>query len=183
MSHNNSSRFLTLAGALVLTAVMVFTGCSKSPLEPVVDNSLEPSQPQLLTRSASAIAAIGSPVPMSAEQWVVAADGGRLALYDVVLEVPPGALETDTLYTIDIPDINVFYNEFGTDGLVFDIPVTVTMSYRGADLSGVDESSIRIGWWDESSGAWVDMDCTLDAATQTVTGKLQHFSAYALVSD
>jgi hypothetical protein len=57
------------------------------------------------------------------------------------------------------------------------------MSYRGADLSGVDESSIRIGWWNEDDQQWVDMVCSLDRVNQTVTGQLNHFSAYALVSD
>lgn len=183
MSNSKPSSVMTLAGALLVVAVMVFTGCSKSPVDSVLSTVDEPSQPQLLGRTSAAMADLGVATSMHAEQWVSGADGGQIQLYDVILDIPAGALKTDTLYSIDIPDPNVFFNEFGTDGLVFDIPVTVTMSYRDADLSGVDESTIRIGWWDESAGEWVDMDCQIDFVNQTVTGKLYHFSAYALVSD
>ncbi len=175
-----TNRIFVLAVAVLLTAGLSFTGCSQSPVEP----NLEPTEPQVLSRSAAFTSmAQMSPVPLYTEAVISAKDGGRLALFDVVLDVPPGALDVDTTYSIDIPDINVFYNEFGTDGLVFNVPVTVTMSYRDADLSGVDESSIRIGWWNNDNETWVDMDCTIDRVSQTVTGKLYHFSAYALVSD
>jgi len=165
-----------------LFAVLLLVGCSQSPLEST--QASEPTQPHLLSRStAFGVGASLSPTPYHIDARIDAATGGRLELVDVILEIPAGALDVDTLYSIDIPDLSVFYNEFGTDGLVFNVPVTVTMSYRGADLSGVDESTIRIGWWDEDGQKWVDMVCTLDKVNQTVTGQLHHFSAYALVSD
>ena len=77
----------------------------------------------------------------------------------------------------------MFFNEFGTHGLVFPKPVKVTMSYRDADLSGVNESTIRIVWYDERDGLFKDIDCTVDPVAKTVTGYLNHFSAYGLVSD
>jgi hypothetical protein len=176
----NSSRIFVMTASLLMLAGLMFTGCSQSPVEP----NVEPSQPQVLSRSAAFTSqALANPIPLYTEAVVSAKTGGQLTLFDVVLDVPPGAFPVDTTYSINIPDINVFYNEFGTDGLVFDVPVTVTMSYRNADLSGVDESTIRIGWWDESNRKWVDMKCTVDRENQTVTGQLYHFSAYALVSD
>lgn len=171
---------ISVAGLLLLVAGMLFTGCSKSPLAPIE----EASQPQVLGRSAAFVSGAAlSPIPLYTEAVISSENGGQLLLHDVVLTIPPKAVPVDTLFSIGIPDINVFFNEFGTSGLVFDVPVTVTMSYRGADLSGVDESTIRIGWWDEDNGTWIDMECVLDPVNQTVTGKLQHFSAYALVSD
>jgi hypothetical protein len=171
---------ISVAGILVLAIGMLFAGCSKSPVQPVA----ETSQPQVLGRSVAFDSdASGSPIPLYAEAVISGDQGGQLALFDVVLDIPPGALPVDTLYSIEIPDINVFCNKFGTEGLVFDAPLTVTMSYRGADLSNINQSTIRIGWWDEDNGEWVDMECELDQANQTVTGKLHHFSAYALVSD
>lgn len=182
MSNRNRTSIKYSALMATLFAVLLLVGCSQSPLEPT--QSAEPAQPHVLSRSMSfGPGATLSPGAYHADAVIPGATGGRLELVDVILDVPAGALDNDTTYSIDIPDINVFYNEFGTDGLVFNVPVTVTMSYRGADLSGVDESSIRIGWWDEDNLKWTDMVCTVDKVNQTVTGQLHHFSAYALVSD
>ncbi|MCX6834783.1 MAG: hypothetical protein NTW07_06560 [candidate division Zixibacteria bacterium] len=169
---------------LSVMAAMMLIGCSTdSPVAPTL--TAAPSQPRVLSRGASPVSgsALGSPVNSYTESTIVASQGGRLQLYDVVLDIPAGALDNDTLYSISIPDLGVFYNEFGTDGLVFKKPVKVTMSYRDADLSGINESTIRIGWWDEDNGRWIDMNCQLDRVNQVVVGELNHFSAYALVSD
>jgi hypothetical protein len=117
------------------------------------------------------------------ERIIQAADGGTLSLLDVELNFPPGALDSDTLASICIPNILLFENRFGTHGLVFNHPVRVVMSYRDADLSGVDESTITIAWFDEGSGSWDRMECVLDTVNKTVSGYLNHFSAYALISD
>ncbi|MCH7947813.1 MAG: hypothetical protein IIC66_08460, partial [candidate division Zixibacteria bacterium] len=79
--------------------------------------------------------------------------------------------------------LNVFYAEFGTDGLKFDNPVTVTFSYAGADMAGVDESSISLAWFNENLSRWLKIDCEVDIVNKTVTGQLKHFSAYGLISD
>jgi len=57
------------------------------------------------------------------------------------------------------------------------------MSYRDADLTGIDESTIRIGWLNGSTGLFQDVVCTLDRVNKTVSGEVMHFSAYALISD
>ncbi|MBU0984648.1 MAG: hypothetical protein KKA42_12300 [candidate division Zixibacteria bacterium] len=179
MSRSKSSSLVLGGVTLFLAAVLLFTGCSRTPLtadEPTVD------QPQVLTRSA-AFAASLVPGQLYTEAVVSSADGGRLVLYDVLLEVPPGAVANDTLFSINIPDVNSFYNEFGTSGLVFDVPVKVTMSYRGADLSNINESTIRIGYYDEATGEWDDLVCEVDFVNKLVTAELSHFSAYGLISD
>lgn len=166
--------FLSLAIVL-----LVAIGCSENPISPVEESS----EPQVLGRSASSSSVMLSPTALRAEETISAADGGRLQLADVILEVPPGAVDSDTLFFIEIPDINLFYNDFGTHGLVFNVPVKVTMSYRDADLSSVDERTIRIGWFNEDTGHFQDISCTIDFDTKTVTGYVDHFSAYALISD
>ncbi|MCH7689904.1 MAG: hypothetical protein IIA17_02510 [candidate division Zixibacteria bacterium] len=101
----------------------------------------------------------------------------------VDLSIPRRALPNDTLYSINLPELNVFYAEFGTSGLVFDNSVTVTFSYADADMQGVDESTISLAWFDKHSGVWNAMDCVVDTNNKTVTGQLSHFSAYGLISD
>jgi hypothetical protein len=165
---------------IVILSMVLFVGCSENPMGIAPDQS----EPQLLQRSTLAVEAIQrSTIPLYTERVVSAAEGGVMTLFDVLLEIPAGAVPNDTLFSISIPDINVFYNEFGTNGLVFAKPVKVTMSYRDADLAGIDESTIRIGWLNESTGQFQDIVCTVDQANKTVAGEVEHFSAYALISD
>jgi len=164
----------TLVVALVFAA-----GCSQSP----TSNLDQPTEPRVLQRSLpSGSAQLGS-ANLSVAETISAEKGGVLTCLDVILEVPPGAVDTASLFSIDIPDINVFFNEFGTHGMVFNVPVKVTMSYRDADLSGIDEKTIRIAWLNETSGELEDMECEVDFVNKTVTGYLDHFSAYGLISD
>jgi hypothetical protein len=178
-----SSRFskMTLkAGVAVAIALVALAGCSKSPL----GIEAEKPEPKLLTRAPMFISGAQlSSANYEIGQIISAEEGGQLALYDVILDIPPGAVDNDTLFSITIPDITVFYNEFGTDGLEFVKPVTVTMSYREADLSDVNESTIRIAWYNNSTDNFEDVDCAVDFDNKTVTAELYHFSAYGLISD
>lgn len=172
----------TMIRLLVITvlAVTLTVGCSRSPLD-TADNNV---QPQLMRRSAGpGGSALLSGASFYVEQVVSAAEGARIELVDVVLDIPAGAIDNDTLFSIRIPDIEMFYNEFGTSGLVFNKPVTVTMSYRDADLTGINESTIRIAWLNTRTGRWENVICTVNKIEKTVTGQLSHFSAYGLISD
>jgi|GEM_PF-797627 hypothetical protein len=178
-STKNRVFFVLAAAALLLLAV----GCSKSPLE-----STEPTQEtKVLGRSASSLAAAllspGDGSGLYVDQVISAETGGRLEFFDVIIEVPAGAIDNDTTFSILIPDLSVFYNEFGTNGLVFNVPVKVTMSYRDADLTGVVEESIRIAYFNNVTGEFEDIVCQLDTVNKVVKAELHHFSAYGLISD
>lgn len=165
-----------------LAGLAAVWGCSHAPTAPSNSGSEEP----LVLRRASRAnhgAEGASPVNLVVEQVISSSTGGSLSLLDVSLQIPPGAVPNDTLFSITIPDDQVFYNEFGTHGLVFNVPVTVTMSYRDADLTGIDESTITVAWHNGDSGQWEAIACVLDQVNKTVTGQLNHFSAYGLISD
>ena len=179
MSNFPAKNTTLKAISIVFLISLFFVGCSNSPVSNLEDNS-----PTLLSRSISAKdAAQLSASDLFTERLVSAEYGGVISLFDVTIEVPPGALDSDTLFFIKIPDITVFYNEFGTHGLYFNKPVKVTMSYRDADLSGINESTIRIGWFNPTENTYQDVECTVDFENKEVTGYLNHFSAYALISD
>lgn len=166
--------------------IALAAGCSRSP----VDSSIEPTVlsktlssldgPQLARGGKGGGSGSGGNY---VEAIISGKSGGELELGDVALSIPRGAMGNDTLYSISIPDLSKLYFDFGTDGLVFMKPVKVTMSYSDADLSAIDESTIRLGWYDKSNGTWVDMECTVDFRKKTVTGYLDHFSAYGVISD
>ncbi|MCP4566215.1 MAG: hypothetical protein GY841_01405 [FCB group bacterium] len=178
MKNASVNRLSVKIGALLVFAIVIFSGCSTNPTNPDVTQN----EPRLLTRTTAFSKTLGD-ADMYVEGVIPTKEGGRLELFDVVMDVPAGAVKNDTLFSITIPDVNVFYNEFGTDGLVFDKPVMVTMSYRGADLSGINESSIKIAWLNESTGQFVVIPCTIDFENQVVIAELNHFSAYGLITD
>ncbi len=177
MNRFNPLTKSTLLLAVLAIGTLLMVGCSGNPVGEII------SEPSLLQRSLPAGGPQYGSMNTYAEAVISSANGGELFLVDVNLSIPAGAVSNDTLFSINIPDLNVFYNEFGTDGLVFDKPVTVTMSYRDADMSGVTESTIRLAWYDERSSVWHAVDCTVDFVNKTVTGQLSHFSAYGLISD
>lgn len=174
-----NSRTKTAASALVILLVMgLMVGCSESPVSPIAGTT----GPHLLGRSPSAASHLAAST-LYIESRISSENGGRLELPDVVLDVPAGAVSSDTLFSILIPDAGVFFCEFGTSGLVFDTPVTVTMSYGDADLRGVDESTIRIAYLHELTGVWEDLNCDVDQVNKVVVARMSHFSAYGLISD
>lgn len=109
--------------------------------------------------------------------------GGVVSLLDVSLQIPPLALDSNTRISIEIPDLDYYVYDFGPDGLQFNKPATMTISYKNANMNGVNESNIRLAWWDKDAGNWVDMPCVVDQTNNIVTGPVYHFSAYGLVSD
>ncbi len=183
------NRFKTLTKSTLLLAVLaigtfLMVGCSSNPVGNITGEIN--SEPTLLQRSTPADGpeyARRVKETTYAEAIILSRRGGELSVLGVDLSIPKRAVPNDTLFSINLPDVNVFYAEFGTDGLKFDYPVTVTFSYAGADMAGVDESNISLAWFNENLSRWLKIDCEVDIVNKTVTGQLKHFSAYGLISD
>lgn len=176
MLFNHNNQFMT---ALIIMAVMMFfsfAGCSKAPTQIAQEEEVV-----LLQRNLSAMKVTG--ISAYLDTVLSAEKGGVVTLLDVELYFPPKALDNDALISISIPDLAIFANDFGTNGLEFNEPVRVIMSYRDAALDNIDESSIKMAWFDERKGTWDVIDCQLDTIDKTVTAHVNHFSAYALISD
>jgi hypothetical protein len=175
MSNARISMNIIVVAACAVLISIVLPGCSSKPIAPE-----QTSTPLLLHRNPT------YPVVASelyTETTISAASGGTLSLIDVQLTFPPNALASDTLISIRIPDINVFENHFGTDGLFFNMPVQVVMNYRDADLGQINEEHIRMAWYNCRTNSWDIIPCALDTVNKTVTANVWHFSAYALISD
>ena len=62
---------------------------------------------------------------------------------------------------------------------VFDNPLTISITYSANDISGLDESSLRIYRWDGS--AWTQLsNCSVNTSIKTVTCETSHFSTFGL---
>mgnify|MGYP001263521003 CR=1 FL=1 len=88
--------------------------------------------------------------------------------------IPTGMLSVGG-YTFDLKALT----GTGTSVTSFSSPITLTISYDPADLSGIDESSLVI--YHYSSGIWTSLaPCTVDKAANTVTCETSGFSLFSL---
>lgn len=126
---------------------------------------------------------------VTAEGTSVGPGGGTVTSSDqeVQIVIPPGALSQETIITIQeafIPPpghIGKAY-EFGPQGLTFELPVTISITYDEASLpAGLNEVSLRLGT--VLNGArWCELlGTTIDTVANTVTGTTHSFSTYGLV--
>ncbi|GAI77910.1 unnamed protein product, partial [marine sediment metagenome] len=73
--------------------------------------------------------------------------------------------------------------DFGPDGATFDPPITLEYTYDPADFpEGVAEEDLVIAMWDEELGEWVELPCTVDPVTHTITASVSHFTTFAVIA-
>ena len=105
--------------------------------------------------------------------------GGALAVGPHRLFIPPGALDAPVEITAIAPADTVNRIRFEPQGLTFQRPALLTMTYAncGALASLVPK---RIAYTSDAL-AIVELLPTVDVlATRTVSGRLEHFSDYAI---
>jgi hypothetical protein len=115
---------------------------------------------------------------------------------DFWLDIPVGAVSGDTLvYFGVVPDADipsptavpdgfdrvVKATEFGPDGSTFGAPMSMTLYYTDAEVSGIAEHSLSAFYYSPGSGIWVPVSgCAVDPAENAVTFQTTHFSMYGL---
>jgi len=73
--------------------------------------------------------------------------------------------------------------DLGPDGATFDPPITLTFTYNPDEIpEGVSEENLVIAMWDEEAGEWVDLVCTVDPETNTITASVSHFTAFSVLA-
>jgi len=102
---------------------------------------------------------------------------------------------TVTLDTIESPQIPAGSSALGrafsiearnSDGdLVtsFPKPFTVTVEYNSYDLVGIDESTLRLAYWDENRDKWVEISSEIDLDGNKVTTVLDHLTRFVLLGE
>src|SRR5687768_6546331 len=90
-----------------------------------------------------------------AKKWI-GPEGGRLDFYGFAIEVPAGAVDKVTMFSIRLPvdpqGAERVVAEFGPHGKQFDRPVAIELPLRGTTL---DAGAVpTIVWWND---AWVNM--------------------------
>ncbi len=76
------------------------------------------------------------------------------------------------------------YFDAGPDGMTFDQPLTITLTYNPEDIpDGVSESELFIALWDNTAQDWIPLpDCVIDTQTKTISTLISHFSRYTVLA-
>jgi hypothetical protein len=61
----------------------------------------------------------------------------------------------------------------------FAVPITITVSYSDADVVGIDESQLKLYYWDSSN--WVAVPTIVDPVLDTLTARLNHLTEFAVL--
>jgi hypothetical protein len=115
-----------------------------------------------------------------AKQWI-GPEGGRLEFHGFVIDVPAGAVDRTTQFSIRLPvDPNGSERvvaEFGPHAVTFAKPVSIELPYAGTSLEGsVDAATVL--WWDAGVHDWVDMGASLTGDGLRIRTATGHFSLY-----
>ncbi|GAI53974.1 unnamed protein product, partial [marine sediment metagenome] len=71
----------------------------------------------------------------------------------------------------------------GPDGATFDPPLTLTFEYEESELpEDANEDDLVIAYWDEGAEEWVELDCTVDPVTNTISAEVSHFTTFAIIA-
>ncbi|MBA7593197.1 hypothetical protein ES703_00114 [subsurface metagenome] len=100
-------------------------------------------------------------------------DGKRLKNLQVAVnESPPEPPE-------DAHIIGLAY-DFDPVGATFDPPLTLEYTY---DTEALPEGVawLVLAYYDEETGEWVELPCTVDPVTHTITASVAHFTTFAII--
>lgn len=128
----------------------------------------------------------------------IPSSGGLLNTDKVKVEVPSGASAVP--FTLTFKDgpfesssatLNsatpTFFltaiNSVGEKITQFLNPITITYSYKDANLLNINEDTLKLYHYNENSKVWEPLPSTLDKANKTITGQTSGFSQFALMGE
>ncbi len=162
--------------ALLGAATLAVLHCSDSR-PPGVAPLLEPPIPLPLPVPTGLLTC--TPLPSDSVTQTIGPEGGTLLVGVDALTIPPGALDSAVTITAVAPSDTVNRVQFQPEGLTFQQPASLTMSYANCNLLGLTLPK-QIAYTTDLLAILYYLPSVDDQASQTVTGQLQHFSDYAL---
>ena len=108
---------------------------------------------------------------------LIGPEGGRLDFHGFAVDVPAGAVDRVTMFTIRLPvdpkGSGRVVAEFLPHGAQFAKPVAIELPFAGTSLEGAESPTIV--WWNDG---WVDMGATTTTDGQRLRTTTDHFSTY-----
>ncbi|HEX2093897.1 MAG TPA: hypothetical protein VHG28_15950 [Longimicrobiaceae bacterium] len=116
-----------------------------------------------------------------AKKWI-GPEGGRLDFAGFAIDVPPGAVDRVTMFTINLPvdpkGSERVVAEFGPHNQQFARPVRIELPFRGTSIENTPDPTIV--WWD---GEWVNMGAAPTSDGTRLQTHTYHFSTYGTTQD
>jgi hypothetical protein len=109
--------------------------------------------------------------------------GGLVSVGGTSVSIPAGALLAPTTVTVTVPASQYMKVDVSVEGLehfIFELPVTITLSYDRCNRSNIDHAPL-VAWYVDSEDAPLELMGGVDnKLTRTVTFTTGHLSGYAL---
>ncbi|HEU4456046.1 MAG TPA: hypothetical protein VFR81_23470 [Longimicrobium sp.] len=110
-----------------------------------------------------------------AKKWI-GPEGGRLEFLGFAVDVPAGAVDRVTMFSIRVPypkDPGRVVAEFGPHGRKFTRPVIISFPLRNTSIEGAPDPTVV--WW---NNRWEDMGGWLSSDGSRLNTYTDHFSEY-----
>ena len=128
-----------------------------------------------------------------ASQLIMSGTGGIVSVGDNAsgfsyLEFDPGDINANSYpngaqITFDWESSDLLSGDFGPHGIQFAHPVYLRLSYKDADLTGIDVNNLHIYWWNDSTEQYDYVTSSSNPDSQFVYAYINHFSRYAIGTD
>ncbi|MBD3180508.1 MAG: hypothetical protein GF417_13545 [Candidatus Latescibacteria bacterium] len=163
---------------ITFLSVLAAYGCGEyTPVSPSQDGTTMPGvENPLFVRllstpeESSYMSTAGS--SMITEKMISAEDGGIIDNGYFSLYFPPGALDEDTMISIEMPEYPSAMVRLEPHGIQFNKDVILSL-----EMDKTDAADSRVLWFNEETGIWEDIGGYMDGSI--VKAGLQHFSQYA----
>ena len=152
-----------------------------------VDNTSAPTpaappQASLLGTLTGTVDNVLSPLSCSTRGYgsvtkVMGNPGGSISVGPHTLSIPSGALGKAVTITMSAPKGNIIQVKFLPEGLTFNKPTSLTLSYAECGLLVLNPKVVYI---DDDKNILETLLSVPNLLGKTVTGSLGHFSAYAV---
>lgn len=189
-------RFRASVLAVLVGAVLVLAGCSKSPLSPEGGSVGIGTPPPLATFApdgtvsyvwAPVAQKAGDPLPTDTVTVRVASQscemngelGGAVHAGRFTVKVPPGAFTGPATVTISMPDSSLMICELSitpASANAFRVPVELTADLSSPDLADAHEFTMY--WYDSNGRHWDNLFAKSRVNGTSITTALEHFSKY-----
>jgi hypothetical protein len=118
------------------------------------------------------------PKPFEGDAAIIGPEGGTLHIGPHTLVIPHGALSEEQLIVGEAPTSSLVDVDFEPEGLHFERPAQLTLSYKGCDVpAGLDLQLVYLG----SGNRILELPPSEDHPEESeVSGEIQHFSRYAV---
>ncbi|MDD5339159.1 MAG: choice-of-anchor D domain-containing protein, partial [Dehalococcoidales bacterium] len=158
------------------------TGVNPPVAGPITDLNLTGNTVTILTDSNGTVLV----------NYVINSSGGKLTITipagTLALDEYGNPIDTITITILDDvppppPGLNIILPAFSISPspCSFTPPITITLHYNDGDIPpGVDETSLKIGYYNEATGEWEVLEGIVNPVTNTITITRGSFSVYSL---